>query len=54
VRHHRRGTRPVSRVRGNPAVRIADVEKVVTVFKDGLGYDSKKLIDAVRGEIGLR
>jgi imidazolonepropionase-like amidohydrolase len=39
---------------GNPAVRIADVERVVTVFKDGLGYDSKKLIDAVRGEIGLR
>ena len=39
---------------GNPARDIRDIEKVVTVFKDGLGYDSKKLIDAVRGNVGLR
>ena len=39
---------------GNPARDIHDIEKVVTVFKDGLGYDSKKLIDAVRGNVGLR
>ncbi len=39
---------------GNPARDIHDIEKVVTVFKDGVGYDSKKLIDAVRGNVGLR
>jgi imidazolonepropionase-like amidohydrolase len=39
---------------GNPAGDIRDIEKVTTVFKDGVGYDSKKLIDAVRGNVGLR
>lgn len=39
---------------GNPARDIHDIEKVETVFKDGVGYDSKKLIDAVRGDVGLR
>ena len=39
---------------GNPARDIHDIEKVETVFKDGVGYDSKKLIDAVRGNVGLR
>jgi hypothetical protein len=41
-------------VDGNPARDIRDIEKVETVFKDGIGYDSKKLIDAVRGNVGLR
>jgi hypothetical protein len=41
-------------VDGNPARDIHDIEKVETVFKDGVGYDSKKLIDAVRGNVGLR
>lgn len=39
-------------VRGNPATNIADVEKVETVFKDGVGYDSAKLLDSVRGRFG--
>jgi hypothetical protein len=39
-------------VRGNPATRIDDIENVVTVFKDGVGYDSKKIIDSVRGIAG--
>ena len=39
---------------GNPARDIHDIEKVELVFKDGVGYDSKKLIDAVRGNVGLR
>ena len=41
-------------VDGNPAQHIADVEKVDTVFKDGIGYDPQKLIESVRGLVGLR
>ena len=40
-------------VEGNPAVRIADVENVRYVFKEGVGYDSAKLIESVRGSVGL-
>ena len=38
---------------GNPAARIADIEKVKLVFKDGAGYDPAKLMDSVRGAAGL-
>ncbi|HXN82372.1 MAG TPA: amidohydrolase family protein [Myxococcales bacterium] len=41
-------------VRGDPSVEIADIEKVETVFKDGVGYDSAKLIESVRGTVGMR
>ena len=40
-------------VEGDPYARIADVEKVKYVFKDGVGYDSAKLIDSVRGSLGV-
>src|SRR5438270_7814716 len=39
-------------IRGNPAANIADVEKVDTVFKDGVGYDSARLIESVKGRFG--
>lgn len=39
---------------GNPAEKIDDIEKVDTVFKDGVGYDPAKLIDSVKGLVGLR
>lgn len=39
-------------IRGNPAANINDVEKVETVFKDGVGYDSAKLLDSVKGRYG--
>jgi imidazolonepropionase-like amidohydrolase len=39
-------------VNGNPAANIADVENVETVFKDGVGYDSAKLIEAMKGQVG--
>jgi imidazolonepropionase-like amidohydrolase len=39
-------------VGGNPAANIADIEKVILVFKDGVGFDSRKLIDSVRGRYG--
>jgi len=39
-------------INGNPAARIEDVEKVEIVFKDGVGYDSAKLIESVKGRYG--
>jgi imidazolonepropionase-like amidohydrolase len=41
-------------VKGDPSQRIEDIEKVETVFKDGVGYDSAALIDSVRGMVGSR
>lgn len=41
-------------IKGNPAKNIADIEKVEVVFKDGVGYDPVKLIDSVRGLVGIR
>ena len=40
-------------IQGDPSHDIADIEKVETVFKDGVGYDSAKLIESVRGQVGL-
>ncbi len=39
---------------GNPAEKIENVEKVETVFKDGVGYAPEKLMESVRGLVGLR
>ncbi|MDQ2855655.1 MAG: amidohydrolase family protein [Acidobacteriota bacterium] len=41
-------------VKGNPAASISDIEKVEIVFKDGVGYDSEKLIQSVQGLVGTR
>lgn len=41
-------------VRGDPSTKISDIENVEIVFKDGIGYDSAKLINSVRGQVGLR
>jgi imidazolonepropionase-like amidohydrolase len=40
-------------VRGNPALRIEDVENVEIVFKRGVGYDSAKIFESVKGRVGL-
>jgi hypothetical protein len=39
-------------VKGDPSKQISDVENVEIVFKDGVGYDSKKLLDSVKGRYG--
>ena len=39
-------------VKGDPSARITDVENVELVFKDGVGYDSQKLLDSVKGRYG--
>nr|WP_159016332.1 amidohydrolase family protein [Lysobacter profundi] len=41
-------------VRGNPAQDIHDIEQVELVFKDGVGYDPAKLVQAANGTVGLR
>jgi imidazolonepropionase-like amidohydrolase len=41
-------------VRGNPAANAGDIRNVTLVFKDGVGYESAKLIEAVKGTVGVR
>ena len=41
-------------VKGNPVARISDIENVEIVFKDGVGYDSEKLIQSVQALVGTR
>jgi len=38
---------------GNPSVKIADVRRVETVFKNGVGFDPAKLIESVKGSVGI-
>jgi amidohydrolase family protein len=40
-------------VAGNPAASIGDIRKVETVFRNGVGYDSARLIASVRGQVGI-
>lgn len=37
-----------------PRPDIADIPRVETVFKGGLGYDSAKLLQEVKGTVGTR
>ena len=41
-------------IKGDPSKKIEDIENVEIVFKDGVGYDSAKLIESVRGVVGAR
>jgi imidazolonepropionase-like amidohydrolase len=41
-------------VAGDPAKDISAVEHVETVFKNGVGFDSQKLIASVQGMVGIR
>jgi imidazolonepropionase-like amidohydrolase len=41
-------------VKGNPSSNIFHIESVEIVFKDGVGYDSEKLIQSVQGLVGVR
>lgn len=40
-------------VKGDPSTKISDIENVELVFKDGVGWDSQKLIDSVKGQVGI-
>jgi imidazolonepropionase-like amidohydrolase len=40
-------------VTGNPSTTIADIRRVETVFKNGVGFDPQKLVESVRGQVGI-
>jgi imidazolonepropionase-like amidohydrolase len=41
-------------VKGDPSTKIDDIENAEVVFKDGVGWDSKKLIESTKGQVGTR
>jgi imidazolonepropionase-like amidohydrolase len=41
-------------IRGNPVATPGDIRNVTIVFKDGVGYDSPKLLSSVKGAVGIR
>ncbi len=41
-------------IKGDPSQKIEDIKNLEIVFKDGIGYDSAKLIESVRGLVGSR
>jgi hypothetical protein len=41
-------------IQGDPSKSIDEIENVETVFKAGIGYNFKKLIDTVQGQVGIR
>jgi imidazolonepropionase-like amidohydrolase len=41
-------------IRGDLGADPSAIRNSVTVFKDGVGYDSAKLIAAVKGQVGIR
>jgi imidazolonepropionase-like amidohydrolase len=40
-------------IRGDPIADPSQIYEVVTVFKDGVGYDSARLREAARGRVGV-
>jgi imidazolonepropionase-like amidohydrolase len=38
---------------GDPSRTIGDVRRVETVFKAGIGYDPQKLVESVKGQVGI-
>ena len=41
-------------VNGDPSKNISDLRKAEIVFKDGVGYDSQKLFESVKGLVGIQ
>jgi hypothetical protein len=41
-------------IEGDPVARPMEIRNTRIVFKDGLGYDSAKLIGSVEGQVGIR
>jgi hypothetical protein len=41
-------------IKGDPIAKPAEIRNVTIVFKDGVGYDAAKLIEACRGLVGIR
>lgn len=41
-------------VAGDPGARIADIARLEIVFKDGVGFDSARLIERTKGMVGAQ
>src|SRR5881396_3585934 len=41
-------------VKGDPVKTASDIRNVFTVYKEGVGYDSGRLIESVKGTVGIR
>jgi imidazolonepropionase-like amidohydrolase len=41
-------------IRGDPTKTVGDIRNVVTVFRQGIGYDSGKLTAATKGLVGIK
>jgi imidazolonepropionase-like amidohydrolase len=41
-------------IKGDPVARPAEIRNVAIVFKEGVGYDPAKLVEACRGLVGIR
>jgi imidazolonepropionase-like amidohydrolase len=39
-------------VKGDPSTHITDIENVEVVLKDGIAYDSNKILESVKGHYG--
>lgn len=40
-------------IAGNPAANVSDIRNVEMVFRQGVGYDPRKLVASVQGRVGL-
>jgi imidazolonepropionase-like amidohydrolase len=40
-------------VDGDPSKNISDIRKISLVFKSGIGYNSKRLFESVKGKVGF-
>ena len=38
---------------GDPSKNISDIRKILYVFKNGVGFNSKKLFESVKGKVGF-
>jgi hypothetical protein len=41
-------------INGDPIARPAEIRKTTIVFKNGVGYDSAKILASVKGLVGIR
>jgi hypothetical protein len=39
-------------IKGDPSAHISDIENVEIVFKDGVGYDTQRLLESTKGHYG--
>jgi imidazolonepropionase-like amidohydrolase len=40
-------------IKGDPSKKVDDIESVETVFKNGVSYDSQKIIGSLRDQVGI-